>query len=81
MRERARLLVREETGSERERLKVYLVFFFYCVAMVSTFVCLKLPATVPATERQGETESEREPVREETVSERERLKFELGFFF
>ena len=38
----------------------------------------KLPATVPATERQGETES----VREETKSERERLKFlNLVFFF
>ena len=44
-------------------------------------MCLKLPATVPAMERQGESESERELVREETESERERLKFELGFFF
>ena len=34
--------------------------------MVSSFVCLKLPATVPATERQGETETDRELVREET---------------
>ena len=42
--------------------------------MVSTFVCLKLPATVPATERQGETETDRELVGEETESERERLK-------
>ena len=43
--------------------------------MVSTFVCLKLPATVPATERQGVTETDRELVREETESERrERLK-------
>ena len=40
-------------------------------------MCLKLPAT----ERQGETESERELVREETDSEMERLKFELSFFF
>ena len=39
--------------------------------MVSTFVCLKLPAM----ERQGETETDRELVREETESERrERLK-------
>ena len=33
---------------------------------------------LPATERQGETESERELVREETDSEMERLKFELS---
>ena len=40
--------------------------------MVSTFVCLKLPATVPATERQGETETETE--RELVTEERLRLR-------
>ena len=42
--------------------------------MVSTLVCLKLPATVPATERQGETETEteRELVREERLRVRGR---------
>ena len=45
-------------------------------------MCLKLPATVLATERQGETETETERARErgETESERGR-KFELGFLF
>ena len=50
--------------------------------MVSTFVCLKLPATVPATERQGETETERELVREERLRVRgETENLNLGFFF
>ena len=72
MRERARLLVREETESERERLKFELSFFFLVC-------CDGLNFCVPEAAGDGagdgatgrETETERELVREETESERE----------